>query len=336
MPDQIDAPSADRILAIVIPVYNDWPALSILIQKLDDLAPTFEVAADLIIVNDGSPLPASPLWTQLPQHLSSIQLISLHCNLGHQRAIATGVSEAVRQNRYSRILVMDSDGEDAPEDIRCMLLAAASHPSSIIVAQRAKRSEGGVFRIFYYFYKFTFRCLTGHEIDFGNFCLLPAASAQRLAYMPDCWNHFSASIVKSKIALTRVPTARARRYSGKSSMNLISLVVHGFSAISVFSDAVLTRLFLGVGLLSLTAVGTGFVAVALRLFTDLAIPGWATNVFGLSVLLFLQSLTVLVLLIFSNLGHRSTLPFIPGLQSGTFIAQITTLWIRPPHANSRI
>ncbi len=323
-----------RSLGIVIPVFNDWAALAVLVRKLDDLTASLPFPVTVMVVNDGSSRQPEALWEAPPLHLAAVELVTLSCNLGHQRAIATGLSEMVRRKAFSMILVMDSDGEDSPEDLVGMLQAADSEPSSIVVASRRKRSEGFVFQAFYSVYKIAFRWLTGREIDFGNFCLLPAEAARKLVHTPDCWNHLAAAIVKSCLPIVRVLTARGRRYGGKSSMNLVSLVVHGFSAISVFSDAVLTRLFLFVGLMCLAAVGSGLAAAFVRLFTDLAIPGWATNVLGLSVLLLAQSLTVLVVLVFSNLSNRSAIPFIPGFQSAAFISRITTLWARPPHASA--
>lgn len=327
------ASGAARSLGVVTPVFNDWAALTVLVRKLDEVAASLPFPVTLIAVNDGSSIPSEALWESPPRHLAGVELISLSCNLGHQRAIAVGLSEVVRGGMFSTVLVMDSDGEDAPSDITRLLEVSESQPSSIIVASRAKRSEGLFFRAFYRAYKLAFRWLTGKEIDFGNFCLLPAEAARRLAYTPDSWNHLAAAIVKSRLPIARVPTARSPRFAGQSSMDLVSLVVHGFSAISVFSDAVLTRLFLFFGLMGFAALGSGLAAAIVRLFTDLAIPGWATNVFGLSALLFAQALTVLVVLIFSNLGNRSAIPFIPGLQSAVFVGQKTTLWARPPHAS---
>ncbi|MCH8206564.1 MAG: glycosyltransferase, partial [Chloroflexi bacterium] len=294
MVDATNAPVPGCALYVVTPVFNDWAALAALVQELDEVAASLPIPITVMAVNDGSPLPLEALLESPPLHLAAVELVSLHCNLGHQRAIATGISEIVSRGSSPLILVMDCDGEDAPADIVRMLQAVDSEPSSIVVASRATRSEGAAFRAFYSVYKLAFRLLTGKKIDFGNFCLLPALAARKLAYMPDCWNHLAATIVKSRIPIVRVPTARAQRYVGKSSMNLVSLVIHGFSAISVFSDAVLTRLFVFVGLMCAAAVGCGLTATIVRLFTDLAIPGWATNVIGLSTLLFAQSLTVIV------------------------------------------
>ena len=320
-----------RSLAIVTPVFNDWQSLSALAQKLDELAATLQFPISIIAIDDGSPTPPEVLWKSPPLHLERVELLSLHCNLGHQRAIAVGLSEAVHQKAFSMILVMDCDGEDSPEAITDLLQAADLNQSSIIVASRSKRSEGSIFRAAYYLYKIAFRWLTGRAIDFGNFCLFPADAAQKVAYMPDSWNHLAATIVKSRLSICRVPTARTRRYSGSSSMNLVSLVIHGFSAISVFSEAVLTRLLVVVSLTCLVAIGTGSASVILRIFTTLAIPGWATSAFGFSALLFLQSLTLLVVLLFTSLSSRSVMPFIPGLQGNTFIAGRKILHSRSLH-----
>jgi hypothetical protein len=66
-------------------------------------------------------------------------------------------------------------------------------------------------------------------------------------------------------------------------MNFVSLIVHGLGAMSVFSDIVFTRILFA-SLISLVAVAPGLCSiVGIRLFTDLAVPGWATNIFGISM-----------------------------------------------------
>src|SRR5688500_1539694 len=51
----------------------------------------------------------------------------------------------------------------------------------------------------------------------------------------------------------------------------------------------------------------------------------ATSVFGLSCLLFFQSLTLLAVIIFTSLSSRSSVPFIPGVHSSVFVARATDL-----------
>ncbi len=308
------------MLAIVIPIYNDWSSFTILVRALSDAASRIPHPITILGINDGSTQVPTDISLPTGSSIRAIELITLNCNLGHQRAIAIGLSECLRRENLTAVLVMDSDGEDSPADIEAMVSALDRHPESIVVASRAKRSEKLIFRVCYAIYKRVFRSLTGEFIDFGNFCLMPIAAVRRIAFMPDAWNHFAATLVKSRVPLQRIPTERAKRFSGSSSMNMVGLVMHGFSAISVFSDRVLTRLLLLTGGTSLFAIAAGTAAVLLRLFTDLAIPGWATNVFGLSCLLFFQSLTLLAVIIFTSLSNRSSVPFIPAVHSSVFVA----------------
>lgn len=317
-------------LAIVTPVFNDWESFARLVRDLDGVAAGFGGSVHVLAVDDGSTveLLENPLGGFRPSNLASIEVLHLQANLGHQRAIVLGLAEAVRRGSFERIAVMDSDGEDAPADLARLFAASVAAPAQVIVASRAKRSEGPLFRVAYWFYKIAFRWLTGRQIDFGNFCVLPLAAARRIVYSPDSWNHFAAALVKSRLSLGRVATARQARYAGQSQMSKVSLVVHGLSAISVFVETVITRLLVVFGLTSLTALGAAVAALVLRFGTNLAIPGWATNVFGLSMLLFFQSATVLTLVLFSVLSSRSSVPFLPGAQATNLIARTAVLFRR--------
>jgi hypothetical protein len=258
-----------------------------------------------------------------------VRLVTLRCNLGHQRAIAIGLAELAADSQFAHIAVMDADGEDAPEDLAQLLAEAARHPGAIVVARRAQRSEAWWFRLCYALYRLVFVTLTGRTIDFGNFLVLPAERSRRLAYMPECWNHLAAAIVKSRLPIVRLDTRRRPRWNGQSSMSLVSLIVHGFSAVSVFIETVITRLVFFFGATLVGAALTALVATVLRLFTGLAIPGWATTVFGMSAVLFIQSLTVVVVMLFSVLSSRSAVPFVAGAQFEMFVERRDTLFSRP-------
>ncbi|HAE59312.1 MAG TPA: glycosyl transferase family 2, partial [Anaerolineae bacterium] len=180
-----------REILIVTPVYNDWQSLKILVESLEQVAARFELHIRILAVDDGSTLPPP---TDLP---ASLKLIRLARNLGHQRAIAVGLSVAQAMRANLPVVVMDCDGEDRPEDIPLLLAEFDAHPGQIIFAQRAKRSEGGLFRVFYVFFKWLFLLLTGHKINFGNFCVIPPASLRRIVYMQEIWNHFAAGVMRS-------------------------------------------------------------------------------------------------------------------------------------------
>jgi glycosyltransferase involved in cell wall biosynthesis len=158
-------------IGIVVPVYNDWESLNILLSEISRLASG--LITELIAVDDGSEQNGLDCFApSVGLEGIQVKIIRLACNLGHQRAIAVGLSFAAEQD-YDAVIVMDGDGEDRPSDIAALLEARRSSPEAVIVAQRARRSEGNVFNAGYFLYKGLFRLLTGKKIDFGNFCLIP-------------------------------------------------------------------------------------------------------------------------------------------------------------------
>ena len=304
-------------IAIITPVFNDWPSFSILCKEIDDLIPNWDIQVDIFALDDGSTLGQPTGLTTL--NIGNVSVVTLARNLGHQRAIAVGLSFVYHSAKYDYVLVMDSDGEDRPDDIGALIKQQGKFPDTIVVAQRTKRSEGVVFRIYYRIYKLIFRVLTGMSVDFGNFCLIPWRHVGRLVHMQELWNHLAGAIVRARVPITRAETVRGRRYAGQSTMSFVSLVIHGLSAISVFGDLLFVRLTIGsVGVFTAAILAAG-VAVFQRLFTNMAIPGWATSVVGFSVLALIEAVTLLSVATLMTLNTRSGFAFIPAVHSKDFI-----------------
>jgi polyisoprenyl-phosphate glycosyltransferase len=161
--------------------------------------------------------------------------------------------------------------------------------------------------------------MTGRSIDFGNFCLIPWTQLGRVVHMPETWNHLAGAIVKSRCPIIRVETKREARYEGSSKMNIVALVVHGLSAIAVFGDTVFVRALLtSLALSALAALG-GIVIVAVRLFTDLAIPGWASTLGALTLVILFQALSLSAGAAFMILNSRANLTGIPALDARRFV-----------------
>lgn len=317
---------ASRSLLILTPVFNDWESFGVLLLALDREARDWDVTVDVMAIDDGSYFPPriEPAVNAL-RYIGDVSIVSVAANMGHQRAIAVGLAHANRLASHDLYLVMDCDGEDRPEDIAEMLRASAAEPRSIVVAKRSQRSESWSFREFYKVYKTMFRLLTGRVIDFGNFCLIPAGQLGRIAHMAELWNHFAGTVVRSKVPLASVSTVRGERYAGQSTMNFVSLVVHGLSAISVFSDLMFVRLLVASLIVGVVPVAVSIVALILRFTTDLTIPGWTTNVAGFAALAILQILTLLVTSAFVSLSGRSGFPFVPAIHALTYIKETTCL-----------
>ena len=309
-------------IAILCPVYNDWHSLEILIKELDRVLADSELNVGLFVVDDGSTHHFD--LSKLPEinRIHDIEYLRLVANMGHQRAIAVGLCEIEKRNAYDAVVIMDSDGEDRPEDVLRLIDAHHKKAGSIVVAQRIARSEGVAFKFFYFFYKRLFKFLTGQAIDFGNFSLIPSFYLSQINAMPESWNHLAASIVRSRIPLIRVPTSRAKRYAGKSSMNFISLVLHGLGGMSVFIDVFLVRLLLI--LLALGGIGA-MIAVSvllLRLKNPSWDPAWFNFMLGFGCVLFTQIITFALITLFITLSQRNTQKLPLSMFSSSYLREV--------------
>lgn len=310
-------------LGIVTPVLDDWESLAILLREIDRQLLDAVHQLHVFVVDDGSRMPLDPTTLGLEPRgaITSVELIRLAANLGHQRAIAIGMIEASRQTDLDVVVVMDSDGEDRPEDISRLIAAASANPEQIILARRAKRSETLGFRIGYRIYKSMFRLATGRVIDFGNFSLLPIAAVRRLTHMSELWNNLAACVMRSRIPFQAIATDRGHRYAGQSRMNLAGLITHGLSAMSVYTDVIFVRMLAAAGALAGFSLLGILVATAIRMFTTLATPGWATAVVGNLFIVLLQTVVIVVASSLMLLAGRSSRQIVPALDAAAYIAE---------------
>jgi polyisoprenyl-phosphate glycosyltransferase len=313
-------------LVIVTPVFNDWESFCHLLTAMDLAVSNWGVEVDVVAVDDGSFQPPMVDGTIAAlENLRNVTIVSLACNIGHQRAIAVGLVHVCRSAQHDQCVVMDCDGEDRPEEVAALLRASAKQPDAIVTARRSRRLEDWRFRASYRLYKKLFWLFTGHEIDFGNFCLIPKAQLARIVHMTELWNHFAGTLIRSHAPLIRVNTVRGQRYAGRSTMKGVSLIIHGLSAIAVFSDVLFVRLMVFSLALSLLPIPLAVVVLYLRFFTNLAIPGWTTTVFGFVLMYILQVLSLSIVSVLTLLSSRSQFPFVPTSHALTFVKEIRCL-----------
>lgn len=297
-------------LTIVMPVFNDWESAAFLLRDIDRAMADAGVHVEILMVDDCS-VDQAPARFVVGQTVQRVECLRLAANVGHQRAIAVGLTTLAERGRSGLVAVMDSDGEDRPEELRRIVDLARAEPARAFVAQRKQRSESWLFRAFYKLYVLLFRLLTGQRINFGNFTVLSINHVSRLVHDQNIWNHFAAALVRSRVPVTFVPTRRGMRYAGTSRMNFVGLVAHGLGAISVFSEAVFIRILIASACLFFLSTGLGAAALYLRLFTDLALPNWATTVLGFSLVISIQALMMPILMAFMLLNARSTIQPLP-------------------------
>ena len=309
-----DAETRSHKLIILMPVYNDWEALSILLPRLERELTAYGMAAEILIVDDGSTDSVPPnLGHKSFAAIESVDILSLRRNLGHQRAIAVGLSYIEAHRPCHAVVVMDGDGQDDPRDVpRLVEECRANEGQKIIFAARIRRGESLGFKFFYHLYRLIHFLLTGVKVRVGNFSVIPWPVLKRLVAVSELWNHYAAAVHKARLPMALLPTQREKRLEGRSQMNLVGLVVHGLSAMAVFGDRIGVRLLIVVSLGMVLAGGALISVVGIRLLMNLAIPGWTAYLSGILLVMLIQMLLLILVFAFVILAARDTASFIPG------------------------
>jgi len=314
-------------IAVLMPVYNDWEAASLLCRSLDRACRQLHGArVSIVLVDDGSDEPArSGVFDWTAETLTTIRTVRLRRNVGHQRAIALGLAFLYEQTDAAAILVMDADGEDKPEDAVMLIRRYLDDPGRAIFAARRRRFEGALFSIGYHAYRAFHWLLTGIEVRIGNFSILPRTVAGAIVLTSESWSHYAASAVKARVPMTTIPMDRGHRLAGRSTMNYVSLVSHGLSAISVFRELVGTRLLL-MSIVSSVIGGAALAALALVVLRgDLPFDRLTAVLMALIVLGTLHAVAASFTLAFSVLAGRDQAPFLPIRDYRPFIDAVTIL-----------
>lgn len=290
--------SGGRRWAILTPVFEDRDSFATLCREVAAAGNGLEVS--VCAVDDGS-VAAPPDTGAIAAAGLTGEVIRLRRNVGHQMAIAIGLNHLAAAEDLAGVVIMDSDGEDQPDRIPDLVARIADGAADVVVASRSRRSESLLFRVFYHIYKLFFLTLTGNVIRFGNFMALSQPAARRLAAMQESWTHVAGAVVKSRLRREELPTDRGHRYSGRSRMGFVSLVLHGIRSVMVFGDAVLTRMAVVFGLSAIGTVAVFAAAVALKIAGQTT-PGWLTTVTGFMLVIFMQTgVLTLMTLIMSGL-----------------------------------
>lgn len=318
-------------LTVLTPIFNDWAALANLLPVLDGELASRSRTARLIIVDDGSQVPAPAFEVHLAG-LTSIEVLHLRRNLGHQRAIAIGLAYLAEAASPDAVVVMDGDGEDRPEDVNRLLDALQqSDTSRVIFAERTRRSEGPLFALLYWLYRTVHYLLTGERVRVGNFSVIPGPLLRRLVAVSELWNHYAAAVFHARVPYATIPTSRGSRYAGRSQMNFVGLVTHGLSAMSVFGDRIGVRLLLASSLLALGVIAAAAGFTIWHLATGTSLPFWSAYMLvGLVLLVFLLFATSLGF-VFIILAGRGSAGFLPFRDFAPYVSHVAPLRITEPH-----
>src|SRR5262249_17327311 len=133
-------------------------------------------------------------------------------------------------------------------------------------------------------------------------------------------------IIKAGILYVEVSTKRGLRLSGHSRMNFVSLVIHGLGAVSVHSDVIGVRALVAMLAIIIVSMAGILVVVILRVFTGLAIPGWASFVTLSFLVLMMQAVMMAFLFFFLIFRKRNKLVLFPRRDYENFVLSVERVY----------
>lgn len=281
---------------IVSPSFFDVESFIVLRDRLREVVPaTIDCREVRFVVFDDS-AGDDPDMSSLASD-PDVRVVTPPFNLGHQRGLVYALRLLLADIKDDDVVVtMDADGEDRPEDVPSLVSALAEDAQArLVLAHRTARQESNAFRLFYGVFKVAFRILTGTVLVSGNFAAFTAPWARRALLHPAFDLAYSSTLVAvGKPVL--VSTTRGGRYAGRSRMSFSRLVMHGIRLLMPFLDRIAVRSLVAFAATLGACILGAMVIVSVRLFTDSAIPGWATYTLLMVLVLSVVSLGNFVVL----------------------------------------
>jgi dolichol-phosphate mannosyltransferase len=269
----IESQSADTDLTVVLPLLNEGAILRALVAQVAETLDKLTRRWSILLVNDGSTDESACIIDQLASQDARIRGIHLSRNFGHAAAVRAGLDSADGR----AVIVMDSDGQDDPKAI-IAFVEKWREGADVVYATRFQRKEALWKRaLFSGFYR-VLEQISSVPIprDAGNFGLMDRRVVDQIKSLPECDRYLPGLRSWVGFRQTSVMVERLARHDGKPRVRLRGLVSLAKTALFGFSRVPLNAFYalaLLSGIVSLASIGY---ATYHKVFTGLAIPGWAS------------------------------------------------------------
>lgn len=268
-------------LDIVIPCYNEQAVLAETARQMKDLLAVMlddglvSKGSRVIFVDDGS---KDATWSMIEDEAARSPLLTglkLSRNRGHQRAILAGMMHA----GGDAVITIDADLQDDLGAIRKMV-ELHKGGADIVYGVRQKRTTDTFFKRVTAEGYYRLLALFGVEIVFNHadYRLMSRRALEALRNFREANLFLRGLIPQLGFSTAIVQYDRAERFAGESKYPLSKMLALAWEGITSFSTAPL-RLITTLGLtISIGSFGIALWALSVRLFTDDAVPGWASTV----------------------------------------------------------
>jgi len=288
-------------LSICAPMWNEEGIVEEFVKRCAHAAVGCTPDFEILLVDDGSRDKTWEKIMELAQKEPFLRGVRHSRNFGLQAAVTTALANA----RGRAVVIIDGDLEDPPEIIP-ELFTKWKSGAEIVYTVKEERKAGALKGLFSRLFYLLFSRLASPPMvpQSGLFCLLDRRIAELIIQLPERVRYIPGLRSWVGFRQEEVRYSRDKRYDVTPRQSFIKLLQMAVDAITSFSSAPL-QCGLGIGFLGLTLSLLAILTIiCIRVFTDRAIPGWATYTTLLVVLSGFLSLYISI--IGCYLGHVYT------------------------------
>jgi len=265
-------------LSIVMPCYNEEAGLAAVVAQLlpllEELVSRGKIASGNIwLVDDGSRDGTWPLIERLAGDPRVIG-VKLSRNRGHQNALLAGLLSA----DGDAVISLDADLQDDIAVIEEMIDAFHAG-NEVVFGVRRSRVDDSLFKRWTARRYYSLLRTLGVDVvpDHAEFRLLGRAALNALAQYPETNLFLRGLVPQLGFRSARVFYDRKLRLAGETKYPLGRMVGLGVDGITSFSAVPLRLIAAGGAMLFVLSTLVALWVVGVRLFTDRAVPGWAST-----------------------------------------------------------
>lgn len=267
------------LLSIVVPCYNESAVIGVCYERLTQVMGQMKYPYELVFVDDGSrddTLQQLHAMHEIDKH---VVVLALSRNFGHQAAVTAGMVAA----RGQAVVIIDSDLQDPPELIPKMV-DLWSQGFKVVYGVRSYREGESQFKL--WTAKLFYRIINSVSdisipLDTGDFRLLDRCVIEAFAQMPE--RHRLLRGMSSWIGFSQIGLSyeRASRAAGETKYPLKKMIGLAMDGILSFSTVPL-KFVTAIGFFSALVAFLGILyTLAVRLFTQSWVRGWAISFIGM-------------------------------------------------------
>lgn len=266
-------------IEVILPIYNEAENIPLLVRQLDKVKETLghEARVSYLFVNDGSSDGSREMLLSLLKERTDVRIVDLIHNFGHGAALAAGVDHFTGDIA----VLMDADLQDNPMALKTMY-DQWKKGSHTVVAERGKRKEKNrlLFKAFYFMLHKTAKQIP--PVAFGTHCLLDKSVIDRMRQLKERNRYFPGLVSFSSEKITPVVVDREERRHGESRVGFFGLINLAVTALLSFSSTPVKMVSVLGLFCALGSILGGMTIVGIKIFTDKAIPGWASLMTAMS------------------------------------------------------